>query len=158
MSAEAIVGRDELCSLIPHAGSMCLLDEVIEWSEQGVVCRSETHLSSVNPLRCADGLSILQGIEYGAQAMAVHGGLLARERDSVTPPGYLAALRNIKAQPGVEWLDNVGAPITVEAKQLMAGQGSFIYEFKLSGDGQLLLSGRATVMEQKLPVEKVSAE
>lgn len=142
-----LIGREELCGLIPHAGSMCLLEGVLEWDEQRIVCQALSHQDGDNPLRCQQGLSVLQGIEYGAQAMAVHGGLLAREQGETAPPGYLAALRNIKL--GCDWLDSIAEPLTVEASQMLAGAGSYIYEFKLSVGQQLLLSGRATVMAQK---------
>lgn len=142
-----LIGREELCGLIPHAGSMCLLDGVVAWDEQRIVCQSSTHLHGDNPLCCSEGLSALQGIEYGAQAMAVHGGLLARADGATAPAGYLAALRNVELN--IEWLDRVDEPLSVEAQQLLAGQGSFVYEFKISDSRRVLLSGRATVMAQK---------
>src|SRR5882762_5208513 len=64
-------------SRIPHHGRMCLLDEVIAWSEARVSCRSSTHRESDNPLRAHGRLGIACGIEYAAQAMAVHGALVA---------------------------------------------------------------------------------
>jgi predicted hotdog family 3-hydroxylacyl-ACP dehydratase len=145
-----LIGCAELCSLIPHDGTMCLLDGVIEWDEQRILCQSSTHLRNDNPLRCAEGLSALQGIEYAAQAMAVHGGLLARTQGDVSPPGYLAALRNVELH--CEWLDQINEPLNIEAVQLLGGQGSFMYEFKISASQCLLLNGRATVMAQKVMV------
>src|ERR1700688_1204625 len=64
-------------SRIPHHGRMCLLDEVIAWSDARVSCRSGTHREADNPLRADGKLGIACGIEYAAQAMAVHGALLA---------------------------------------------------------------------------------
>ena len=29
-----------LADLLPHAGNMCLLDEVLSWNQAGVICRS----------------------------------------------------------------------------------------------------------------------
>lgn len=139
-----LIGRDELCALIPHAGFMCLLEGVIDWDEQHITCQALSHQHSDNPLRCEQGLSALQGIEYGAQAMAVHGGLLARQQGQTAPPGYLAALRNVALN--CDWLHLIDEPLKVEAAQLLAGAGSFMYEFKLSDSRQVLLSGRATVM------------
>ena len=65
--------------LIPHAGSMCLLEQVVSWDQQGVVCSTQSHKSLANPLRSSDQLSAVHAVEYGAQAVAVHGGLLAHE-------------------------------------------------------------------------------
>jgi len=60
---------------IPHQGRMCLLDEIIEWSAQHIRCRTATHRAPDNPLRSHDRLGIACGIEYAAQAMALHGAL-----------------------------------------------------------------------------------
>ena len=62
---------------IPHHGRMCLLDEVIEWDAQHIRCRSATHRDPDNPLRSHGRLGIACGIEYAAQAMALHGALAA---------------------------------------------------------------------------------
>ena len=64
---------------IPHKGSMCLLDGVTQWSEAEIVCHATSHRDPGNPLRSVDrdvnGLGITAGIEYAAQAMAVHGAI-----------------------------------------------------------------------------------
>jgi predicted hotdog family 3-hydroxylacyl-ACP dehydratase len=61
---------------IPHQGRMCLLDQVIEWNAQHIRCRTATHRAPDNPLRAHDRLGIACGIEYAAQAMALHGALV----------------------------------------------------------------------------------
>jgi predicted hotdog family 3-hydroxylacyl-ACP dehydratase len=60
---------------IPHHGRMCLLDEVLEWDAQHIRCRSGTHRQPDHPLRSQGRLGAACGIEYAAQAMAVHGAL-----------------------------------------------------------------------------------
>src|SRR5580658_11189609 len=62
---------------IPHKGRMCLLDEVLSWDATRIRCRSATHRSPDNPLRQHGRLGAACGIEYAAQAMAVHGALVA---------------------------------------------------------------------------------
>lgn len=141
-----LIEREELCSLIPHAGDMCLLEKVQEWDENHIVCSSRTHLDPGNPLRCAQGLSSLQGVEYGAQAMAVHGGLLARQQGQKIPPGYLAALRQVELE--VDWLHRITDPLSIEATRLLGQGGQFIYQFRVHAKERLLLQGRATVMTQ----------
>lgn len=139
-----MIGREELCGLIPHAGSMCLLDEVLEWDDEGIRCQSRSHRLSDNPLRCAQGLSSLQGLEYGAQAMAVHGGLLASARGEQVPPGYLAAIRQVEL--GVDWLHDIDAPLEVEARRLAGEGGQFIYQIRVMIGDRLLVQARVTVM------------
>ncbi|MFO7594120.1 MAG: hypothetical protein R6X15_08775 [Pseudomonadota bacterium] len=142
-----MIDHRELCSLIPHAGSMCLLDSVEKWDETGIVCTSRSHLAGANPLRSGGCLAAVHGVEYAAQAMAVHGGLQARERGESNPPGFLAALRDVKLH--VERLDTISAALRIEATELMRSGGSFIYEFRIEAAGETLLEGRLTVMVQE---------
>src|SRR5437016_5096010 len=89
-----LITRAEIASMIPHAGAMCLLDGVIAWDSTKIRCTSRTHLSEDNPMRARGQLSAVCGVEYAAQAMAVHGGLtvVAGKRPKA---GYLASLRDI---------------------------------------------------------------
>lgn len=140
----ALVDKATLCDLIPHAGSMCLLDEVLAWDEDQIQCRSQSHLLQDNPLRSAGGLNSIMLLEYGAQAMAVHGGLLARAKGERINEGYLAALRDIKIEDAQ--IDTIKSPLLVEASKMMAQQGNMIYQFSVKVDDKVLVSGRATVI------------
>src|SRR5688572_13902283 len=88
-----MLDKTQLAALIPHQGSMCLLDSVTQWSADSILCTSSTHRDPTNPLRRANSLAALHLAEYGAQAMAVHGALLAQGGPQ---PGMLGALRDIK--------------------------------------------------------------
>jgi predicted hotdog family 3-hydroxylacyl-ACP dehydratase len=134
---------------IPHDGRMCLLDEVIEWDARHVRCRSGTHRSPDHPLRSRGRLGIACGIEYAAQAMAVHGALAGGAPEARPESGFLASLRDVRLH--VLRLDDIESDLYCEAA-LIAGDGSSaLYEFALSCDAKLLdskrlLSGRATVI------------
>ena len=141
-----LIDRDVLCSLIPHSGSMCLLDDVLEWNDETILCETRSHLLPDNPLRCEQGLSAIQGIEYGAQAMAVHGGLLAQREGKEISQGFLVAARNIDIS--IEWLDKIDGPLIVRARMIMHDDKHSIYEFELSANAQVLVKGRTTVMMQ----------
>jgi len=71
------LSRERIERLLPHRGAMCLLDEVIEWAPRSIRCAASSHRDPGNPLRGPLGLSSMAGIEYGAQAMALHGALSA---------------------------------------------------------------------------------
>src|SRR5438046_10586757 len=88
------INKAEIRTLIPHAGSMCLLDNVFDWNDESIVCVTNTHRDEANPLRRNGRLSALHAFEYGAQAAAVHGGLRARSAGTAAARGYLAALRD----------------------------------------------------------------
>lgn len=139
-----ISDRDEICGLIPHAGLMCLLDKVTQWDETHIVCYSNTHKDPDNPLRNNDILPMSALIEYGAQAMAVHGGLLAKASGKIIHEGYLAALRDVTIEEGD--VSSIISMLCVEARQLMALDGNMIYNFSIKADEKLLASGRATVV------------
>lgn len=128
---------------------MCLLDEVISWDEQTIICESHSHRLTDNPLRSGDHLPVEAGIEYAAQAMAIHGSLLARasqseQQESARPRiGYLAVLS--KVEWSVMRLDDVPGGLEVRASCIAASAAGSQYQFTLSAAGRELLSGQALV-------------
>ena len=137
------IGKDEIAALIPHAGAMCLLDEVTRWDTASVSATSCTHRDETNPLRTAGGLSTWCAIEYAAQAMAVHGGLAgavsARPRG-----GYLVSLRKVECL--APRLDDLPGDLFVEARQLMGDAERVMYTFSVRVGDREVLRGNATVM------------
>ena len=69
------VGR--LYERLPHAGSMCLIEQVLEWGPDSVRCRTSNHRDPANPLRTKGGLRAVCVVEYAAQAAALHAILVA---------------------------------------------------------------------------------
>lgn len=61
---------------VPHQGRMCLLERVLAWDETHIVCEAIGHADPAHPLRDAGRLGAAIGVEYAAQAMAVHGALI----------------------------------------------------------------------------------
>jgi predicted hotdog family 3-hydroxylacyl-ACP dehydratase len=130
---------------IPHHGRMCLLDEVVEWDEQHIRCRSATHRLPDHPLRSQGRLGVACGIEYAAQAMAAHGALSVETAQSGRPEaGFLASLRDVRLY--VLRLDGVAADLICDAALIAGDRGTALYEFAVSSGAQRLLSGRATVV------------
>jgi predicted hotdog family 3-hydroxylacyl-ACP dehydratase len=128
---------------IPHSGSMCLLDQVVEWDAERIRCTATSHLDGHNPLRAHGRLAAVCGVEYAAQAMAVHGALLsaAGERPRA---GFLASVRDVEAH--VARLDTLDGPMSVEAERLSGNGNNILYRFALRCGERLLLTGRAAVM------------
>jgi predicted hotdog family 3-hydroxylacyl-ACP dehydratase len=140
----------ELRTLIPHAGLMCLLDTVLGWDDESILCATETHRDPANPLRREGSLSALHAFEYGAQAAAVHGGLQARSAGVAIPLCYLAALRDAHLQ--VTRLDDIALPLEVRAQRLFGESGNQIYECRISAGDILLADGRITIMLRTRPL------
>ena len=138
--------RATIEALVPHAGAMCLWDEAIEWNATRIVVRTQGHRDPAHPLRSGDRLRAIHLCEYGAQAMAVHGGLLARERGAAAPPGMLVALRGVDLR--CARIDDLPGPLECEAQALIAGEDAQQYRFLIRHDGLVLAEGRAAVMLQ----------
>lgn len=136
--------RAAIEALVPHKHAMCLWDEVIDWDAQHIRLRASSHRDPAHPLRGAAGLRAVHLCEYGAQAMAVHGGLLARAAGGVARPGVLVALRGVRL--AIDRIDRLPGPIQCDAEQLAAGEASQQYAFRIQHDGVLLAEGRATAM------------
>ncbi len=139
-----LINKSEIRTLIPHTGLMCLLDSVIEWDDRSIVCISDTHRDPTNPLRRDGHLSALHAFEYGAQAVAAHGGLRARSAGATAPPGYLAALRN--AHLHVMRLDDISSPLRIYACRLFGDAVNAVYECYISAGDVCLADGRITIM------------
>lgn len=139
-----LIDKSEILSLIPHSGSMCLLDGVLAWDDASIQCLSDSHRDARNPLRRNGCLAALHAVEYGAQASAIHGGLRARHAGRTVRPGYLAALRDIRLF--VDFLHDIAVPLRIDARCLGGEQGHFIYAFEVGANGEKLAQGRLTVM------------
>ena len=142
----ALLDRDAISALVPHAGAMCLWDEVLAWDETTIRLRAHNHRDPAHPLRSNGALRALHLCEYGAQAMAVHGGLLARQAGGQAAPGMLVALRGIDLH--VARIDDLGGALECEALVIARSDDSQQYGFRISHAGSLLAEGRAAVMLQ----------
>ncbi len=138
-----MLDRAAIAARIPHQGSMCLLDAVLAWDSGQIHCRASSHRQPDNPLRAAARLGAACGIEYAAQAMAVHGALLAPE-GAPPRPGYLASVRSV--QLAVDRLDDLPQDLDIIAERLSGDEHNILYHFRVEHAGDLLLSGRAAVM------------
>ncbi|MDQ9171788.1 hotdog family protein [Oxalobacteraceae bacterium R-40] len=139
-------GREWIARHIPHQGTMCLLDHVASFDEERLICIATSHAQADNPLRAQGRLGAATGIEYAAQAMAVHGALLAQGTEDRPKVGFLASVRSVELH--VERLDNVPGALRIEAVRIHSEGNSILYGFTVHADqtSQLLLEGRAAVI------------
>lgn len=133
--------RAGIAALIPHDGAMCLLDGVLAWDAAHIDCVTDSHRAPDNPLRRDGMLGVLCGIEYAAQAMALHGALSGGAR---ARSGALASLRGLAAH--VERLDTLAGPLLIAAERLHGEADRVIYGFALRHDGRIVLEGRAAAV------------
>ena len=134
--------RDWIAARIPHSGTMCLLDAVVGWSDTRVHCTATSHRDPANPLRANGRLAAVCGIEYAAQAMAVHGALAAG--DAAPRPGMLVSVRAVQLH--AERLDDLAADLAIHAERSSGDASLLLYQFSVHAADRLLLEGRASVL------------
>ena len=122
---------------------MCLLAAVVDWSETAISCSAVSHSDPANPLRADGRLGAANGIEYAAQAMAVHSALLAAA-DEPPRQGYLASVRGVQLH--VARLDDLPGELSITAERLSGDGNHILYRFAVSHAGHCLLEGRAAVI------------
>ena len=146
--APATLQHADIARRIPHQGSMCLLERVSAWDTQQIRCEASSHRDSNNPLRAHGRLGAACGIEYAAQAMAVHGALLAESGAGAASQGptlgYLASVRGVTLH--VDRLDDLSDALSIHAERLSGDSSTILYSFTVHAGRRLLLGGRAAVI------------
>jgi predicted hotdog family 3-hydroxylacyl-ACP dehydratase len=129
---------------IPHQGAMCLIDEVLDWSATDICCRATSHRLRSNPLRTGDRLRAECGIEYAAQAIAIHGVLNATPRGASPVAGMLAGVRDVSLH--VHRLDDIDADLVIRGARIGGDATALLYDFSIAWESKTLLAGRATIV------------
>lgn len=128
---------------LPHRGRMNLLESVVRWDDDGIVCAARSHREADNPLRRGGELPIASAIEYAAQAAAAHGVLVAGDRGSLAP-GFLASVRSVAF--AARRLDGIPGQLEVHARRIGGDAGGVLYEFRVQAAGRTLADGRLAVV------------
>ncbi len=140
--------KSQICQLLPHSGTMCLIDEIVSWDKEMLVAKTMSHTELKNPLTNEDSLNSIHGVEYAAQAMALHSALIKSEKMEQTKTrGYLASVKNINILQ--EYLfekqgDDI-TPLLIKVFVLMAGSQGFSYQFEILKGDQVYISGKITI-------------
>ena len=142
---------DRIRDLVPHAGKMCLLEKVVKFSVESILCETHSHMDPGNPLRRNGHLSSVCAIEYAAQAMALHAGLGFASSNSAAAAnsdprqhGYLVSVRQIRCH--TRFLDAVTGALEVRADYVFGDAASMVYSFSVTAGKATLVTGRAAVM------------
>lgn len=119
---------------------MCLLHEVVTWNSESIECRAQSHRDPANPLRSRGRLAALHGIEYAAQAMALHGALIGGDGAPASRPGYIGAVRAIELH--LTRLDDIAEDLTVLVQRLFGDERHVLYSFSVRAGERVLVEGR----------------
>ena len=95
---------------------------------------------------CEGELSIFTGIEYAAQAMAVHNYLNSQQGSDqgAARQGVVAVASKLEAS--IERLDTIGQVVNIEVNTIDHTGDSSLYDFNLQAASKELISGRLLVM------------
>jgi predicted hotdog family 3-hydroxylacyl-ACP dehydratase len=143
------LSKGELSEFLPHAGAMRLIDSVESWDETTIRCRTRSHHDPANPLRRGARLDAVAGLEYAAQAIGVHVGLLTGRPSPDGSIGYVGGLRDVVL--GIDSLDGCPADLTIDATRLFADDRSFLYRFAILSEGRTVMSGRVSIFLTQAP-------
>ena len=122
---------------------MCLLDSVETWDDTTISCRTSTHRDQRNPLRARGRLTVSAGLEYAAQAMGAHVGLVDGSRRNENQIGYVGGVRDVTFS--VTRLDDLAGDLTVDATRMVEGESSYMYRFTVSHSGLAIIEGRVSI-------------
>ena len=132
-------------ALLPHSGPMVLVDSITHWDATHIRCRAQSHLRADNPLRQDGELSVFAGVEYAAQAMAVHARLTTSQpQDGAPRRGFVAVASRLVAS--VQQLDTETQPLDIEVAVIASSADSSLYQFTLHAGERQLLSGQLTAI------------
>ncbi len=120
----------KVSELVPHAGQMLLLDKVIEYDNESLV--AEVVVRGDGLFNVGDQVPAWVGIEYMAQTIAAHGGMMCVLAGKPIQLGFLLGTRryvsNITAF-------KVGERLTITVNRIMEDQGLGVFNCHIIADG-----------------------
>ncbi|MGD9842566.1 MAG: 3-hydroxylacyl-ACP dehydratase [Steroidobacteraceae bacterium] len=133
--------KNDIQPLLPHQGTMFLLDQVRNFDRNEIECIASSHRDHDNPLRHQGMLPAQAAIEYAAQAAGVHGGLLNRELhpNAAAQMGYLAVISNLHWS--VQRLDTLPDQLHIHARRTAVTTGGRAYRVRIEHQSTVIMSG-----------------
>lgn len=124
---------------------MCLLERLLAWDEQGILCSTLTHRDPANPLWCDGKLAAIHVVEYAGQAAALHGALTQAASDFAEGlRTLLAGVSYLRCE--VDFLDTLNGPMEISAVRELSSVRGSIYYFSVAVNAEQIAQGRFTVM------------
>lgn len=139
-----MLNADEIADFLPHGRGMSLIEKVIDWQEQNINCIGLSHKDPKNPMFANGNLQSITLIEYAAQSVAVHAGLL-NAKLGTQRPAYIGGLKKIEI--AAQYLPDRKTELRISATAELLSAGGAIYKFSISSDAELILSGRLTLVQ-----------
>jgi len=138
-----IADRRRIEALLPHGPGMVLLDRVLSCDHETILCATDSHSNSDNPLRRRGGLPAMAAVEYAAQAAALHGALSGPRGTGAG--AVLGGVKGVIAR--IRDLAEIDKTLVVRATLLLAQDTGAVYSFEVGPQsGVAVVEGRFTVM------------
>ena len=138
----------DIGTLLPHAGTARMIERVVSWDRESIVAATTRHRATDNPLRKDQRLAAVHLAEFGAQAMAIHGGLLTTADGGTPRPALLVSARDLVVSRS--YIDDLPGELEITARVLLAGASGFQYSFEVHHSGDLIASGRVAAIPYKM--------
>ena len=140
-----------IVELVPHRPPMLLLDRVLSYDGERVVC--ETVLGPDSPFAEQGEVPAVVGIEYMAQTIAAGAGLSARDKgDQAGRTGFLLGCRNLSI--AVDSFQ-IGDRLTIEARRTWGENQIGSFARKVQRGSEVLVEGALTVYQGPLPEDMI---
>jgi len=132
-----------ITDIVPHAGSMCLLDRALEADAESLL--AEVTIRDTGLFHDGSGVGGWVGIEYMAQAMAAWGGWQSRLRGEAPKLGFLLGSRRyLCSRP----IFHSGETLRVEVhRQFAADNGLGQFDCRIEIAGVEVATAALTVFE-----------
>lgn len=129
-------------SLIPHSGSMVLIDQVLR-SDQTSLSASLTVRGDGLLLGDEQQVPAWAGLEYMAQAIACYVGIAAKAQQQPVKMGFLLACRNYQTNQAYF---KVAETLEVQIEKLFQDQALGVFNCQIQGQS-IQISAKLTVYE-----------
>ena len=143
----------DVAELLPHDGNMVLLDKVIEFDQESMVCEVVVRDDGLFGDSSGEVKTVPAwlGIEYMAQTVAALDGMMCKLAGKPINLGFLLGTRRYICN--IDTLTS-GTILRVKVKRLMEDQGLAVFECEISGDG-IEMSAKLNVYQPDSAINKV---
>lgn len=118
----------DVADLIPHSGSMVLLDRIVDYDDQGLT--AELVVRADGLLGDDESVPAWAGIEYMAQAIAAFAGMMATQAGEPIRLGFLLGTRRYHSNVAAF---KVGASLTIRVEKIMQDDNLGVFDCRIQG-------------------------
>jgi len=141
-----MIDKDGLAEIIPHRGSMMLLNKIVDYNLQEKSIEAQCFITPDCLFYDTDasGVPAWVGFEFIAQAISAFIGI--RDRENGLPPkeGFILGVSHMRIDLPFFSKNSI---ITVKSRELDNVDPVYIFEGEILIDGKEVLAGKLTVME-----------